>query len=55
MTWHQWHHTADMESRMGLSSAWAFSKAASSHSCQFISLALLGLGEKRIPLTTFPL
>ena len=31
MTWHQWHQTAPMSSRMGLSSAWARANAASPH------------------------
>src|SRR6266851_6978506 len=34
MTWHQWHHTAPMSSRMGLSSLRAREKASSPHSCQ---------------------
>src|SRR5712691_5350304 len=34
MTWHQWHQTAPMSSRIGLSSALARSNAASPHSCQ---------------------
>src|SRR5260370_40291152 len=36
MTWHQWHQTAPMSRRMGLSSALARAKAASFHSCQSI-------------------
>src|SRR6267378_5319574 len=36
MTWHQWHHTAPISRRMGLSSALARAKAASFHSCQSI-------------------
>src|SRR5438445_3050081 len=34
MTWHQWHHTAPMSSRMGLSSVRARANAASPHGCQ---------------------
>src|SRR6266853_5821586 len=34
MTWHQWHQTAPMSRRMGLSSDLARAKAASPHSCQ---------------------
>src|SRR2546421_10337019 len=34
MTWHQWHHTAPMSSRMGLSSARARANAGSPHGCQ---------------------
>src|SRR5207245_10521486 len=36
MTWHQWHHTAPMSSRMGLSSVRARANAASPHGCQCI-------------------
>src|SRR4029077_150778 len=36
MTWHQWHHTAPMSRRIGLSSAVARAKAWSFHSCQSI-------------------
>lgn len=38
MTWHQWHHTAEMPSRIGLSSLTALLKASSSH---FIHSTLL--------------
>src|SRR6267378_2544030 len=34
MTWHQWHQTAPISRRMGLSSDLARSNAASPHSCQ---------------------
>src|SRR6202040_3432837 len=34
MTWHQWHQTAPMSRRMGLSSDLTRAKAASPHSCQ---------------------
>src|SRR5712692_2208494 len=34
MTWHQWHQTAPMSSRIGLSSARARAKASSPHSYQ---------------------
>src|SRR5580693_996756 len=34
MTWHQWHHTAPISRRMGLSSDSARAKAGSPHSCQ---------------------
>ena len=34
MTWHQWHQTAPMSSRMGLFSRCAVAKASSPHSCQ---------------------
>src|ERR1700674_4388569 len=33
MTWHQWHQTAPISSRMGLSSARARANASSPHSC----------------------
>src|SRR5438105_9543111 len=46
MTWHQWHQTAEIESRIGLSSLLARSKASSDQGCQLISLARLGRGEK---------
>src|SRR5271157_3392062 len=36
MTWHQWHHTAPMSSRMGLFSRCAVAKASSPHSCHWI-------------------
>src|SRR2546423_15307604 len=34
ITWHQWHHTAPMSSRIGLSSARARANAASPQGCQ---------------------
>ena len=34
ITWHQWHHTAPMSSRMGLSSRVARSNASVPHACQ---------------------
>ncbi len=40
MTWHQWHQTALIERRTGLSSACARANAASPHSCH--STALVG-------------
>src|SRR5258708_3084592 len=46
MTWHQWHHTADIESRMGRSSLPASAKASSDHPRHLISCARLGRGEK---------
>src|SRR6266851_4929852 len=46
MTWHQWHQTAEMESRMGRLVCLAFSKAASDQGCQLISAARFGRGEK---------
>src|SRR5215472_101188 len=46
MTWHQWHQTAEIASRMGLSSALARSNASADHGCQWISSARLGRGEK---------
>src|SRR5207237_4456503 len=46
ITWHQWHQTAEIESRIGLSSLVARSKAASDQGCQLISPARLGRGEK---------
>src|SRR5271157_1858639 len=36
ITWHQWHHTAPMSSRMGLFSRCALAKASSPHSCHWI-------------------
>src|SRR5205814_4849698 len=36
ITWHQWHHTAPMSSRIGLFSRLASSNASSPHSCQRI-------------------
>src|SRR5882724_6642814 len=36
MTWHQWHHTAPISRRIGLSSDSARAKAESPHSCQSI-------------------
>src|SRR5713226_3463848 len=46
MTWHQWHHTAEIESRIGRSSLPASAKASSDQLCQPISAARLGRGEK---------
>src|ERR1700674_1674938 len=54
MTSHQWHQTAEMPSRIGLSSTRAAVNAASPHSCQPISAARLGRGEKWKPLTPAP-
>src|SRR2546422_6903405 len=34
ITWHQWHHTAPMSRRIGLSSAFAFANASSPHAYQ---------------------
>src|SRR2546427_9687286 len=34
ITWHQWHHTAPMSRRIGLSSAFAFANASSPHGYQ---------------------
>src|ERR1700761_6156622 len=34
ITWHQWHHTAPISSRMGLSSPAARANASTPHSCQ---------------------
>src|SRR5207249_11716139 len=46
MTWHQWHHTAEMDSRMGRSVRRASSNAASDHGRQPISAARFARGEK---------
>src|SRR5579859_596807 len=46
MTWHQWHHTAEIESRMGRPVVLAWSKASDDHGCQLISDARFGRGEK---------
>src|SRR5256885_477565 len=46
MTWHQWHQTAEMESRMGRSSAFASSKEACDQGLHLISSARFGRGEK---------
>src|SRR5438309_9725156 len=46
MTWHQWHQTAEMLSRIGLSLVRASSKAAASQGRQLISAARFGRGEK---------
>src|ERR1700674_5591053 len=46
ITWHQWHQTAEMESRMGRLLFFASSKAPSDQRCQLISAARLGRGEK---------
>src|SRR5665213_1520820 len=46
MTWHQWHHTAEMESRIGRFSSLASSKALSDQVRHLISAARLGRGEK---------
>jgi hypothetical protein len=35
ITWHQWHHTAPMSSRMGLFSSRARAKAGSLQGCQW--------------------
>src|SRR6266851_6337752 len=46
ITWHQWHQTAEMESRMGRPVCLASSKASCDHGCQLISEARFGRGEK---------
>src|SRR3977135_329673 len=46
MTWHQWHHTAEMDRRMGRPLAFASSKAFADQGFQLISAARLGRGEK---------
>src|SRR5690348_1232576 len=46
MTWHQWHHTAEMESRMGLPLSRASSNACFDQGCHLISDARFGRGEK---------
>src|SRR5450759_1946619 len=50
MTWHQWHHTEDMERRMSLPRSSASTKASAPHSRHSISLARFGRGLKRKPL-----
>src|ERR1700729_3517707 len=47
MTWHQWHQTAEIERRIGLSSSTARAKACGPHGSQAISPARFGRGEKR--------
>src|SRR2546430_11459976 len=51
MTWHQWHQTAEIDSRMGLSSAAATANASSDQGCHPISAARFGRGEKWNSLT----
>src|ERR1700716_3092589 len=46
ITWHQWHHTAEMERRMGRPVCFASSNAVSDQWRQLISAARLGRGEK---------
>src|SRR5450759_1483653 len=46
MTWHQWHQTALMESRIGRPLSFASSKALADHGCHLISAARFGRGEK---------
>src|ERR1700682_1269235 len=46
ITWHQWHHTAEMERRIGRPDCLASSKATADQGCQLISAARLGRGEK---------
>src|SRR6266480_927078 len=47
MTWHQWHHTALIARRTGLSATCASWNAFSLHARQPISAARFGRGEKR--------
>src|SRR5579864_7597884 len=47
ITWHQWHHTAEIESRIGLSSRVARANASAPHGIPAISAARFGRGEKR--------
>src|SRR5450759_657962 len=47
MTWHQWHQTAERDSRIGRPSLRASANAGSPHVRQSISCARLGRGEKR--------
>src|ERR1700682_1215498 len=49
ITWHQWHHTAEMERRMGRPLCFASSNACGDQRCQLISAARLGRGEKWNP------
>src|ERR1700694_2745462 len=46
MTWHQWHQTAEMDSRIGRPASLVSSKALADQGCQLISAARLGRGEK---------
>src|SRR6202158_1363064 len=46
MTWHQWHQTAEMESRIGREVAFASSKAPGDQGSQLIAAARFGRGEK---------
>src|SRR6266851_152419 len=46
ITWHQWHQTAEMESRIGRVVSFASSKAPADHGRQLISAARFGRGEK---------
>src|SRR5579884_545764 len=46
ITWHQWHQTAEIARRIGLSSACAWAKVAASQGRQAISCARFGRGEK---------
>ena len=47
ITWHQWHHTADIDSRTSFPCSSARTKASAPHGLQSISRALLGRGLKR--------
>src|SRR2546426_12051817 len=54
ITWHQWHHTAPMSRRIGLSSALAFRNASSPHGCQSTGWwAALRRYEERSPASRF--
>src|SRR5579884_1762605 len=55
ITWHQWHHTAEIESRIGLSSRRARSNASCPHSSQPISCARFGRGAKCMSTIQTPL
>src|SRR5919108_421509 len=46
ITRHQWHHTAEIESRMGRPWAWASSNASADQGRQLISCARFARGEK---------
>src|SRR5438093_3988748 len=46
ITWHQWHHTAEIESRIGRPVWRASSKASGDQGCQLISEARFARGEK---------
>src|SRR5262249_21158177 len=52
ITWHQWHHTAPISSRIGLFSRFAVSNASGPHSCQWIGWCMAERREEEDALAS---